>query len=281
MPTLDKSARGAIVARYLSGQGCDAIGSDYGTSAVTIAKWLKRWGVAIRSHSAANRRSTFDHSFFSRPLTPESAYFAGLMMTDGSVVTCRGRYTIQLRLSKPDEWIIREFGRMIGYTGNYLATPGRTAKCQPVSGIILESAEMVRGLAALGVTARKTHTAEAAPELAMSADFWRGCWDGDGTVKVWVRRGRPGVRPAVGFVTASPRLADQCAAFLTTFLPTPAVPFKYTPKRPEHVSLYYLNFSYRNALLIARRLYAGKELAMPRKLAAACEVIRHYDGCTS
>jgi DNA-binding CsgD family transcriptional regulator len=120
-------------------------------------------------------------------------------------------------------------------------------------------------LAALGIVPGPKTGREQAPRgLEHNRHFWRGVVDGDG----WVR---PEDR-VIGVVTASPALRDQFRRFVQVALgcsPTLAV--------RNDGTLHQATLTGSNAAALASLLYVGSSFALPRKCAAAMQLIERHD----
>lgn len=132
-------------------------------------------------------RIAIDTTKFSGELTPEEAYWLGMLYTDGNLHKNR----IWLGLRTGDKSHVQKFANFLGAVVEPYATENYATgmACFAVSNPIL-SANLVR----LGLHPHKSWTIQpwAGPKHLMR-DFWRGCIDGDG----WVSLSRHS--PVIGY----------------------------------------------------------------------------------
>jgi hypothetical protein len=179
-----------IVRRYCElKDGPKKLGEDYGVCKRTIHNLVRRAGFEVRSEKGVHfpsRSDAFD------VLTPEAAYWAGMLMADGCISESKKtQWNCQpqliLVLNREDEHHITRFQQFIGATQHKVSQiiiPARAVgyRTSLASRLAVVSGPICRRLTALGITARKTFTAVASAELAIDRDFWRGVSDGDGCV---------------------------------------------------------------------------------------------------
>lgn len=140
-----------------------------------------------------------------------------------------------------------------------------TYTCKPTSRITFFCKPLATALRRLGLNADKSHGAEVVG-LEFDRDFWRGVIDGDGSVGIYPdRKGNP--YPCLQLLGSKP-LMLQYRSFLQTLLPD------YQPKMIEADSIWHLGTSGTRAASVIRHLYEACEVALPRKLARAEEVMR-------
>lgn len=177
---LSQTQQQKIASRYLAGEYSTVLAKDFHVTVNTILNRLRRQGIAIRNNSDCRRRFALDEFAFSR-ITPESAYWIGFLMADGSIAG----NAIRLELAVKDISHIEKF-RTFLKSEHKIAIQSRVrkynnAKKKYITGLfIVCSDRLSEDLGKLGVVPRKTFTATVAPPLAMSPDFWRGVIDGDG-----------------------------------------------------------------------------------------------------
>jgi transposase-like protein len=117
---------------YLDG-GASAsdIARKFIVSAETVRQWLKKLQVPRRSRSEQHTKYQHRSDAFSKN-TPDTAYYAGLLMADGNVQPKDG--LLQISLQKKDDYLLKSLRTFIGHTGP-LFTFTRTHK----SGKIVKS----------------------------------------------------------------------------------------------------------------------------------------------
>jgi hypothetical protein len=120
----------------------------------------------------------------------------------------------------------------------------------------------------LGVSPRKTKTARPTAEACGSADFWRGCWDGDGEVDEGNKC------PTLSLVGSFPLVEAFCAFFAGL---CPEYPLRPRPTGHTDCTA-YVNLYGHGAMVLLKALYGGGGAAMPRKKALAVELLTRYEG---
>ena len=171
-----------IIELYLAGATLEEAAAQFGYTPRTVINVLKRRGITRRSRSEAQRRYAVDESFFDNIDTEDKAYWLGFLTADGLITDHVVRINLQLR----------DIDHLYKFTASLrseqtvtfrdtIASNGIVTK-QAV--IIISSRRLVRALNRLGLTSNKTFTVrpcEAVPEELL-ADYWRGVFDGDGSI---------------------------------------------------------------------------------------------------
>jgi len=177
----------------------------------TIRKALLQRGVARKPHgyyrTCTLRENAFD------VLTDESAYWIGVLTTDGCIGSTRpwNVLSLILKLSDLDHLVL--FRNFLGSnhaicfaTSPHPTIPNRTVKsCR----LQIHSTHMTKVLAQYGVVPNKTFSLTAKGGVENFRSYWRGVFDGDGTLGV----GRTAT-PFCNLKSASEPFIDQCRAFL-------------------------------------------------------------------
>jgi hypothetical protein len=131
-------------------------------------QWLIRW------ENSDLREDAFE------TITPESAYWLGMLYTDGHIggEDARG-YNIELSLQRGDREHIQKFK-------DYMRTNSPIEDHEPAgrlaSRIRIGSERIHKSLQSFGFTNKKSYDAVPHESLQNSRDFWRGCIDGDGGI---------------------------------------------------------------------------------------------------
>jgi hypothetical protein len=138
---------------------------------------------------AGYRKYTLNENYFDSIDTPEQAYWLGFFTADGCVMGTPYN-TIRLSLKKSDKDHVQLFRDTLG-SNNLLQY--RESDTGNTVGVGWGSVYMVKSLERLGVTPRKSLTAEpwSGPEGLMP-HYWRGLFDGDGTIFRTYPKARPG-----------------------------------------------------------------------------------------
>lgn len=258
----------AIIDEYKTGLSTSQIANEYGVSAVSVQRILKKERIAVRDASTATRlRSgcTLNEYAFANSLGNEHAeYFIGLLMADGCVgKTPRGVGTVSLTQSKDNACLVEAFRDFLGSSHKldvYTNTTGfGDGKRHTTVKLRITSDKIAVDLARFGVLQRKSFTAKV-NYLETSAHFWRGCVDGDG----WVSLRRPLRRdwPRIGLV-GSKDLLEQFYAYAKSL----------APLLRGHVnkmhSIWTCMMTGANAVSVISALYGHCSIALPPKLATA------------
>lgn len=159
------------------------IARKFGVHRETVRKALDLLG-ENNSRSEGSTLYSINHNAFSE-LTDESAYWCGVVMSDGNVYQQRNEWQplISLVASIEDlEWGIKfkkflQSNNPIGYKPAQSETRSPSFVFQP------RSSQIAADLAHLGIVPNKSLTAVAHDDLAKNINFWRGIIDGDGNVK--------------------------------------------------------------------------------------------------
>lgn len=185
-------------------------------------------------------------------VTPEAAYWVGLLMADGSASP-----SLVLQLSAPDDEMVYRFRDFLCSDHAVTILPAgknRQGWTQArAARIAISSRRISQVLAGHGVTADKTKNGRT-PTLAMHPDFWRGVVDGDGTIG-----------PASLVATGSLPLMTQFSEFTCAIYPRSHA----RPSRHGRSSIYAVQLNGKTARLTAWALYGNDGPAINRKWAKA------------
>ena len=181
-----KSEQREAVRRYLRGESCCEIASDFPVSWGAIRYLVNRKGV-MRTLSEAQRRYHVDHDFFADIDAEPKAYWLGFLVADGNV----RRNSVRINLSAKDENHLLKFKESIQsehpifHFQNVRTEPsyGFPAGVSEMVGIEVNSEKMVSDLAEYGVVPRKTYSITfPSIERTQVRHFVRGMFDGDGCI---------------------------------------------------------------------------------------------------
>lgn len=170
-----------IIRRYtLEGETIKSIRVKYKCRSTTITNILTEAGIKI-SYGKTNRLAR--HDFFETINTEEKAYFLGLIIADGSVVTTSGR-SPNIRLELIDQDIL-ELLKVATNTESPIVYQKRAKRKNPTFCWGLRSKKMAEDLAVQGVVPNKTQVTENllvdVPE-DLKRHLARGLIDGDGSI---------------------------------------------------------------------------------------------------
>lgn len=272
MAKITPEMEAAIVADYQAGLGGTTIARKYSLCKRSVATVRVKHGVAARPLGERGRRYALNHAAFDED-TPEARYWVGALMTDGCIYgkPGAGAPKIILQVQAQDlEWV-EQLRAFLGYTGPIgMSTkpgPGRERR-GPYPRLAVASAQIAAALARYGVVPRKTATARPPDWLLRDPDFWRGCVDGDGHVRV----DKDGT-PRIGLTGRL--LVDAFAGFVasvTGFRPTVygCASSKGRWNTAEATS--------RIALAVVAHLYLRAGPALGRKRRAAGDMVTRFEG---
>jgi hypothetical protein len=244
---LTPTQRAELLSRYIAGELYRVLAADYGIDSSSITYIAKQSGLtlrrAVQNDEIAFARKRCESERAQRPvptphfrpqtirtrlnemafdtLTPESAYWIGFLMADGSIVEHKGRKTLVFHLSQPDMYQVQNFKRFLQSDSKITLIPGgRTSQgvvAGPQSRICICSNRIIAMLEQFGQVPRQTYTARAR-FVEMHPDFWRGVIDGDGSVP-------KSARTDVSACGSRP-LMEQFAEFIRTIYPAAKVGFR-------------------------------------------------------
>lgn len=258
---LSREQKAEITRRYEAGEDSVKLGAEFGLSAVGIRNVIHRRG-RVRPVDEAKRIIPVKQRAFS-DLTEHSAYWAGFLMADGSILA---NDYITLRLSERDECQMDAFKAFVNSTHRTYreaaGKPGRYGGFGTVK-VTFSSKRIVADLARFGIVRDKTHTARAAGGLEHDRHFWRGVIDGDGTL------GRGRVYPFLPYLSlvGSRPLLEQFTVWMATACPGSALGVY------PNGNIFRTGTHGRFALAAIQALYADASIALPRKRETAMSVL--------
>src|ERR1051326_6709338 len=85
----------------MSGESTPKIGQRFGTSHVTISRWLRYSGVTLRGPKETSTKCQLRHDSFDE-LTSDASYWIGFMFADGSVTSSGQSGRVSVRVSERD-----------------------------------------------------------------------------------------------------------------------------------------------------------------------------------
>jgi AP2 domain len=266
MDSLAPADEAEIVRRYQARETSGAIADAYGVWGQSVIRLLRRRGVTIRD---MHERGDTRHDALDT-LTPEAAYWCGVLFSDGCVTYRRGWRSPQvvLALTAGDRAHVEKLRDFLGAGHLRLnhvpglpvrgipCPPGRNYMGKPTCRLSVTSSPLAERLLLLG-----RYEGSLDWRLAMSRDFWRGMIDGDGHVSL-----------SGGFARValygSRRVLEEYAAFVNTF----------AGPRPLNVhwrgTTHAVVASHRKAERIVGALYEDADLALERKARVAAEIIK-------
>lgn len=155
-----------LVRLYKSGHSTIAIGKKFGCHASTCERLLKKIGVTV-----SQRRYFVNDSYFESIDSAEKAYWLGMLATDGNVA--KKVNVVSISIKERDH--LEKFRQACSasykiYTNKKISTLQITSK------------QMKSDLIKYGITPNKSKVLRPVKLHDFEADFWRGCFDGDGGI---------------------------------------------------------------------------------------------------
>lgn len=138
-------------------------------------------------------------------ITPESAYWLGLLMADGCVTLPR---QVRLTLDQKDVYQLHRFYKFVGANQHKIHPNGTCNQCS------FTSEQIVHDLIGYGIIPLKSTTDTAAhPSLAQHPSFWLGVMDGDGSIGHYRQYKNGSIVPCVRF-SGNKSLMEQASTFI-------------------------------------------------------------------
>lgn len=198
---------------------------------------------------------------FNEPISPESAYWVGFLITDGCVY---GNAVILTLASRDFDHLVKfkQFLKFKSSIRTYDNGTGKKGQKLSRSVVSFRSKETVENLAAFGVKPRKTHTAQIS-KLEFDRDFWRGAIDGDGCICIGNESSPNHVHLVfVGSSILAQQFLDYCKSVTET-----------KARCRQGKSVYIVALSGMTAVRVIHHLYKNCSIALDRKLNLANRVI--------
>lgn len=252
-----------VVDLYHKGLSGPKIAHLFGVSETAVDNQLRRSGVKRRGQSECQRIYELNESVFDS-ITQESAYWVGMMITDGTIAITHKQKILSLTCKRSDEETIINFRNFLqsSHPVEHIVATDKEGNKHPASRITVSSTRLVEALHPYGVVPNKTGKEEIF-HLEGNRDFWRGAIDGDGWI---VQYGK--AAPRLG-LTGSKVLSAQFSAFCTHHgVLYPSI----TPNNSVFKCMVYGN----RAMDMMSILYNGATTALGRKSRRAAEIIAAF-----
>jgi len=206
--------------------------------------------------SQSNRQYTLDEKFFENIDTEQKAYWLGFILADG----CISQDSLVIALASRDKRHLKKFLKDI--ESNYkihdrtcVRTFNGKTKEYRESRIQIGSKKLVQGLLKQGVTPNKSLTAEPIKvKKDLQRHFWRGVFDGDGSIAKKYFRINLGGTPTI------------CRGFLNVInhLSFESNPVIFLDKELKNFARFRLN-KQRDVLKVLDYLYKDAKVYLDRK----------------
>ena len=256
-----------IVARYLEDRaGTPEIAEEYGVTQTAILEIINRAGVT-RSNSESKRKYKYDETAFGA-VTNESAYWIGMLITDGSAVESDGHSPrVSLTLKEGDTTHVKKYRSFLKAEHPVIPVPASGNKKDlpnMYACLSIRSKKLADALAKHGVVPKKIYRTAATPELANNPHFWRGAIDGDGCL---YKNKRPsGLKLSLA---GTKELLEQFRSYAESISPRS----RATVRKAGDSLAYQYQLTGVHAARLIHVLYKDAPIFLDRKMAIAMSVI--------
>ena len=259
---LSEAQREEICRRYAEGEGSYALGEEFGIHGANLGKMLNQRSVERRTPSETLRTRSCDHHYFDRIDTEEKAYWLGFLAADGCVVEHAARtFVIRLALASKDRDHLLRYRSAIGST--HAVIDYTTKSGHGGNSLSIASPELAAGLAAHGISPRKTFTHEWPTNIRpdLLRHYLRGYFDGDGNFSA---RLTPNEAPVLLWtIVGNEAFCLEAQRYLMQAVGTRKTKL-YVPKNSPNIrKLSYCGA--RQVSRIFRLMYDGATVWLPRK----------------
>ena len=256
--------RDEVSQRFFDGENTDKLAAEFGVNAENIRALAKYRGLHRgRVPRDFPIRKKLDQSVFSI-LTPESAYWVGILMSDGYIIHNR-----KVGLGMTDKEHIEKFRDFLKSTHKIGIKYQKKWSKKPHYSISVTSKRIVDDLGVYGVVPKKSLTAKVIG-LENNRDFWRGVIDGDGSVYS-TSRSATGRKINSGIsIAGSKYLVEQFREFVQKHQPH----CKANITKATHGQHYLFSVLGRTARYMIKLLYEDATVYLDRKYAKAMLIIK-------
>ena len=244
-----------IIQLYRDGNSLAKIGKQFKCDPTTVKNILKAYNEPSRNLSQARRNYlnyTINENCFSDINNPDSAYWLGVMYSDG-FISKTNKYTNYFGLTvseKDSEWLnqFKDFLQYNGIIKHYISNTS-FKKNTPVAKILIGNNKIVSDLERWGVIEHKTFKISTLPQTIYLDDFIRGYIDGDGSLQK--------------------RCAHITIAGTYDFLQNIANYFQLPYNLYKDKTIYSLQYNAKESHYLEKRLYQNAKYYLKRKYSIA------------
>jgi predicted DNA-binding protein YlxM (UPF0122 family) len=256
--------KAGIISAYEGGKNLSEVAKEFSLKRNWVWTFLKKNSVdSLRSAGDALRQFKVNENAF-KTITEQSAYYTGLLITDGNVMRLsKNASVISLGLQIGDAPTVKRFRDFISPMANVNYSERRDGL--DTVAFRFRSVEVANDLSKLGVVPRKSLMAKVSEDLALNADFWRGAVDGDGSVKQCPDGA------CYTMLCGSFALVNQFADYCQHLIPG------FRPSVLQNNTIARTSISGRKAGIILKALYGNATVAMERKHVVALRIIAAMD----
>jgi hypothetical protein len=180
--------RDAMVAAYLAGATAREAAAQFGYSYMACIFALRQRGIDPRTNSQTHRKYHLDETFFDTISTEEKAYWLGFLTADGTI----GVDYVKLALQERDIDHLYKFRASLRSDHPVVLKESTLqGKLYRAREVHVGSMRLAAALKRLGVGERKSFAVSPCEQVPVGLlpHYWRGVFEGDGTiVQTWGRR---------------------------------------------------------------------------------------------
>ena len=263
-----KEHKKQMIKDYLGGATAKEAASKFGYSYMACFLALRQYGIQSRGRSEAHRKYAVNENYFDRIDTEEKAYWLGFLSADGTILP---QY-ILLRLAVKDKEHVYKFAHALESEHPITVRDAKACgKTYKFVGIRIGSSKLAKSLIQLGVTPNKSLTISPCDKISLELmrHYWRGVFDGDGSISFSYNKGGGSLRCNLS-LTCSKAMIYGFRDFVLEF-----VKFKTKPYPDKNVysitfggvplpqKIIRLLYAESHVYLERKKKLAGKLLALP------------------
>lgn len=267
-----------LIERYKAGSSIHLLARDYAASRKFISYTLAASGIEVRNCDDAmlllSRHPVRHDAFSFAEESEEAAYWVGFLMADGCVshqgATDKYGWYVIVQISECDRSHLESLRDFLGAKAELRTVIESRGRTRPAVRLTVCSKPLADDLGRYGVVPRKAKTTRI-QILENDRHFWRGVIDGDGCLRFATRKNKKTggyyerKRPVLS-VSGSSLLMEQFVAFVRSIHET---------RVSVHASHgnWGVSLDGRAAIAVVKHLYDECQIALPRKLSLAREII--------
>lgn len=225
------------------------VGKKWNCDPTTVSNILKAYSISSRNLSQA-RRNYLNYSInedaFSDINNPDSAYWLGVMYSDGFISANKYTNKFGITIKDTDKDLLIKFKEFLKYSGNinYYEANTTYGICN-VGRLLIGNNKIVDDLIKHGVVEHKTFKIKKIPNTIYMDDFIRGYIDGDGSL----RKAYPNIR-----ICGNKEFLQEIANYFM-------LPYHLNPDK----TIYNLAYNTKESEYLEKRLYKNAKYYLDRK----------------
>lgn len=191
-------------------------------------------------------------------ITPESAYWIGMLYADGHIGSGRREFNVELGLHSNDIEHLKKYQNFLGANGKMSPAPK-----QDYIRVKIGCERLYKSLQNLGFTNNKSLDAKPHNSVEDDRNFWRGCVDGDGGIYNPYKT-KKGKSPRQIFLCGT---LDTVIGFIVFCEKNSKIINRKFPTKANGKELYEISYYGKEAEMIAELLYKDTAVYLDRKYA--------------